>query len=437
MRRSCSSNGLSRVEQQDDHLGEAHGIERIRDRELLDLLLDPAATAQAGSVVHAELPVPPVYVDGDGVAGDTGLWSGQHPFLADQPVHQGRFSGIWTSDHRDADRVLPDSIPAGGTVVGRSAPLNEGRSRGRLWQCRAKRRVEIGEPLAVLGGDGNRLAEAELIGFEHAGLRRSALALVCDQDRGLARPAHEIGKIAVRRRCPRSNIDQEQHRVGSCDGGRGLLLHATRQALRRSLLETCRVDHREGEIAQPRAALPPIAGHPRAVIHQCRALADQAVEQRRLADIRPSDDGDRELHEGDRASIPVLCRRRKVCAMRDQRGAGGSGHATPPPDEAEPDQPPAAGWRCIGGGSRDCGCDWDCGGRTVTDVAAGSSSFGWATIFGFGFGLGFALASTGWRRARAQGADTLSPALAELPAERLAFPQETPPGARPAASSWY
>src|SRR5215469_809856 len=51
-----------------------------------------------------------------------------------------------------------------------------------------------------------------------------------------------------------------------------------------------------------------MAGHPGKVVDQCEALADQAIEQRRLADVRPSDDGDREAHgQGQRVVDAALC----------------------------------------------------------------------------------------------------------------------------------
>ena len=97
---------LSRVHQQDHHLGEAHGVERVRNRELFEFLLDPGAAAQPGGVVDAKVPVVPSQIDRDGVAGDAGLGAGQQPLLAEQPVDQRRFPGIGPADHRDADRPL-------------------------------------------------------------------------------------------------------------------------------------------------------------------------------------------------------------------------------------------------------------------------------------------------------------------------------------------
>src|SRR5262249_54900430 len=141
-----------------------------------------------------------------------------------------------------------------------------------------------------------------------AGLAGAPLALVGDKNRGLARLAHEIGERAVGRRRPRARVDQEQDRIGGRDRGLGLLLHAAGQAFGRGLYEPRRVDGGEGEIAEPRVALAPIAGNPREVVDQCEALADQAIEQRRLADVRPSDNGDREAHDqGQRVVNGALC----------------------------------------------------------------------------------------------------------------------------------
>ena len=51
--------GLRRIHQHDHHIGEADGVERIGDRELLDLLLDARLAPHAGGVVKKKLmPLP-------------------------------------------------------------------------------------------------------------------------------------------------------------------------------------------------------------------------------------------------------------------------------------------------------------------------------------------------------------------------------------------
>ena len=62
-----------RVHQQDHHFGEANGIERVGDRQLFELLLDPGAPPHARGVVDAEALAVPGQFDRDGVARDAGL----------------------------------------------------------------------------------------------------------------------------------------------------------------------------------------------------------------------------------------------------------------------------------------------------------------------------------------------------------------------------
>ena len=289
-----------RVHQQDDDLGETHGIKRVRYRELLQLPFDPRATAQSGGVVDPEALIPPHQIDGDGVAGDAGLGPGQQPLLAEQPIDQRRFSRIGAADHRDADRLA--------ICIWRVDFTGRGRRRRRLGQRLAQGGIEIGQAFPVLGGDRDRLPETELICLQQAGLGGPPLALVGDDNRGLAGFAHEISKGAVGRCRACAGINEEHHCISGSDGGPRLLLHAGGQALRSSLFEARRIDGDERQVTQPRLRFAPIARDAGEVIDQCDALADKTIEQRRLADIRPSDNGDRESHDhAERVSDTLYC----------------------------------------------------------------------------------------------------------------------------------
>ena len=99
------------------------------------------------------------------------------------------------------------------------------------------------------------------------------------------------------------------------------------------------------EIAELRLALAPIARDPGKVIHQCETPPDEAIEQRRLADVGPSDNGDGEAH--DRRPYVVHAAMSGGCDERNQRVGGGSGQATPPPEGCgDPGQAPLAAGRC-------------------------------------------------------------------------------------------
>src|SRR5262245_39183790 len=76
-----------------------------------------------------------------------------------------------------------------------------------------------------------------------------------------------------------------------------LLRHAAAQALRCSLFEPGRIDSGKRKIPEPCLRFAPVARDAGEVMDQSETLAGQAIEQGGLADIRPSDNGDREAHE--------------------------------------------------------------------------------------------------------------------------------------------
>ena len=121
-----------RVHQQDHHFGKAYGVERVGDRELFELLLDPGAAAHARGVVNTKLPAVPVDFDRNGVAGDAGLGPRQQPLLAEQPVDQRRFSGIGTPDDRDADRPLLGRLLLSAAFAFGVAMFRKHRGRRRI-----------------------------------------------------------------------------------------------------------------------------------------------------------------------------------------------------------------------------------------------------------------------------------------------------------------
>ena len=77
-------------------------------------------------------------------------------------------------------------------------------------RCSRERVVEVGQALAVLGRDRDRLAEAESIGLDRAGVAGRALGLVGDEDDRLAERAQHRGEMPVERRHAGARVDQEQ-----------------------------------------------------------------------------------------------------------------------------------------------------------------------------------------------------------------------------------
>ena len=149
----------------------------------------------------------------------------------------------------------------------------------------------------MLGGNLDGIAEAERVGFHRAGFAVLAFALVGDQHHRLVGAAGEIGKGAVVRRQAGPRVDHEHQRVGKRDRGFGLLLHPRGERALGALVEAGGIDHGEFEIAKARLALAAVAGDAGFVVDQRELLPDQPVEQRRLSDIGPADDGNRKGHK--------------------------------------------------------------------------------------------------------------------------------------------
>ena len=143
--------------------------------------------------------------------------------------------------------------------------------------CSADTGIGSPSPSAV------RLGEALLAG--------AALALVGDHDHLVGALAQPAGEALVERHDARPRVDQEQHGIGAVDRPLGEAAHARLERLAARRLPARGVEQGEGEVAELRRRLAHVAGHARRVVDDGAALADQPVEQGRLADIGPADDG--------------------------------------------------------------------------------------------------------------------------------------------------
>ena len=289
-----------RIEQDDDDFGEAHGAQRVGCGELFELGVDARALPQARRVEQFEAAAFPVRLDGNGVARDASLRSDQQPVLAEYAVEQRRFAGVGAAGHRDAQRLRLVEFAAVLVLAQhhrRALVLNiVGRRREALGQALQHGLVEVGEALVMLGRERHGVAETERIGVVGALDALAAFGLVGDQDDGLVGAAHQRGEVAVDRRDADARVDDEEDRVRLLDGDFGLAVHAGRQIVALAFVETGGVDHREVEIAEAGVALATVAGDARRVVHQRQLLADEAVEQSRLADVGAADDGDAQGH---------------------------------------------------------------------------------------------------------------------------------------------
>ena len=282
--------GMLGIDQQHDDLGEADGAHGIAGGELLGHLAHARLAPEPRRVEQAHRPAAPGEVRGDGVARQARLGPGDHPLLAQQRVDQRRLAGVGPADDGEADGK---DLGARRLLRLRLAVVLAPALANRLQAERREHRGdEIAQALAVLGRDGDRLAQPQLVGVVEALGAGAPLALVGDQDGGPARLAHDAGERRVGGNHAIARIEHEQHQVGTRDRRLALGAHAGGDAARRRLLQPRRVDQRHLVAGELRLALAAVARQARHVRDERGVLGREPVEERRLADVGPADNGD-------------------------------------------------------------------------------------------------------------------------------------------------
>ena len=155
---------------------------------------------------------------------------------------------------------------------------------------------EFADAFAVLGGDRDRIAEAQLEGFIEAVAAAAALALVGHQHDGRAGFAHHLREREVARHHAVARVHHEQRQIRLRDRLLALRPHARRDAAGGGFFQPRRIDHRDDVAGDVRFALAPVARQPRQIRDQRRTLSRQPVEKGRFADIGSADDGDDGWH---------------------------------------------------------------------------------------------------------------------------------------------
>ena len=224
-----------------------------------DLRLAP----QARGIEQAHLAPRPLEIARHAVARQARLGSGDHAVFAEERVDQRRLAGVRPPDDGDADR--PCRRPR---LLGLLVRLVHGLQPER----RQHLGLEIAQALAVLGGDGDRLAEAELERRVETFLAGAPLALVGDEHDGASRRAHQFAKRFVVRSHAFARVDDEQHEIGGGERRFALLAHALGDRAALGLLEPSRIDDRHRIAGKVGFALAPVARQPRHVGDERRAL---------------------------------------------------------------------------------------------------------------------------------------------------------------------
>ena len=164
------------------------------------------------------------------------------------------------------------------------------RHRGQVLGDRVEKLVDAS---SVLGRDGLWIAETEAKELEGELRLLRPVDLVDHADDRLAALGKQPRNLHIGRRHARAAVDDEHDDTSLCNGAQALLAHAALKLRFAFDLEAAGVDHGELPPGPFRVREQPVAGHPGLVVHERLAASDDAVEERRLADVRPADDGDR------------------------------------------------------------------------------------------------------------------------------------------------
>ena len=110
--------------------------------------------------------------------------------------------------------------------------------------------------------------------------------------------AQAFGEDLVQRGHALARVHHEQDQVAVFQRRLGLFAHPGFETVVGDVLIARGVDQGQIHVADVAIGVPAVAGHTRPIVDQREALADEAIEECRLAHIRAADDGDFESHVG-------------------------------------------------------------------------------------------------------------------------------------------
>ena len=325
------------------------------------------ASADAGGVDEDDLAATPRQARVDGVAGRARDVRHDRALLAEERVEQAGLADVGPADEGDGRRSRlglggDGRIPLGrlglletqrggvlerlgvgvdlvGGTIGRAddvrlqAPgqhlvgprlrLRVARLAGEFLLALGRQgphdRVEqVAGPAAVRRRDGVDLVPAERVELHALELALLVVGLVDGHDHRCRGTAEQVGGLRVRRRHAGGRIDHEDDDVRLVDGEARLFLDARLDRIVGIDLEPAGVHDDEPAAVPLGVAVEAVASRPRTVLDDRRPMADDAVEERALADVGPTDDGD------DRER-PAEARRRRAGSLVGRPRSGRAG----------------------------------------------------------------------------------------------------------------
>ena len=152
---------------------------------------------------------------------------------------------------------------------------------------------KVAGAVAVESRDRDRVAEPEAMELERLEVAARIVELVREHQHLTTGRAQDLGELLVARRHACSRVDDEQNEIGLLDGLPRLRRDLGAEWPGVGLVDTAGVDEAERRPRPLAEELLAVARDSRRLVDDGRARRGQAVDQRRLADVREADDRDR------------------------------------------------------------------------------------------------------------------------------------------------
>ena len=144
----------------------------------------------------------------------------------------------------------------------------------------------------MAGGDRDRLAEAERVELGGERLLLGPVDLVGDDDDGQVAAAQNLRDLGIALAQPGARVEDERDGVGVGDRCPRLRLDLPRERILGLEIDAAGVDQLEPHAVPLALQSLAVAGDTRLLVNDGLTPADQAVDQRRLADVREADHSD-------------------------------------------------------------------------------------------------------------------------------------------------
>ena len=150
---------------------------------------------------------------------------------------------------------------------------------------------QVARAVAVYGGDGDRVAEAERVKLIDAGIDRAGgIHFVDGQHDGLFRAQEHIGHFLIGGGDAGADLGDEHDDVGRVNGELCLLAHEQQNFIIGARLDAAGIDDVERAAAPLALGIEPVARDAGRVLDNGQAAAAELIEEHGLADVRPAHD---------------------------------------------------------------------------------------------------------------------------------------------------